>query len=75
MLFRSDNSRLDGMNFAPFGKVVSGMEIVDSFYNEYGEGAPGGKGPNQMKVQEQGNEYLKKDFDKLDYVKTARVLE
>ncbi len=70
-----DNTRLDGMNFAPFGKVASGMEVVDSLYKEYGEGAPRGKGPDQGKIQEQGNEYLKKDFDKLDYVKTARVLE
>jgi peptidyl-prolyl cis-trans isomerase A (cyclophilin A) len=71
----ADNNRLDGMGFAPFGKVVSGMDVVDALNGEYGEGAPRGRGPDQGRIQSEGNAYLKKDFDKLDYVKTARVLE
>ena len=35
-----DNAALDGQGFSPFGKVVSGMEVVDSLYAGYGEGAP-----------------------------------
>ena len=35
-----DNAGLDGQGFSPFGKVVSGMEVVDSLYGGYGEGAP-----------------------------------
>ena len=27
-----DNSRLDGMGFSPFGKVVEGMDVVDRIY-------------------------------------------
>src|SRR5215467_4494490 len=42
-----DNTNLDGMGFAPFGRVVSGMNVVDSLYAEYGEGAPRGRGPDQ----------------------------
>src|SRR5213596_1497254 len=36
----SDNSRLDGMGFSPFGRVVEGMDVVDRLYGGYGEGAP-----------------------------------
>jgi peptidyl-prolyl cis-trans isomerase A (cyclophilin A) len=69
----SDNTSLDRMGFAPFGKVLSGMEVVDRIYAEYGEGAPSGKGPEQGKIQFEGNTYLKAGFPKLDYVKTATI--
>jgi len=69
-----DNSRLDGMGFAPIGKVTSGMDVVDKLYGEYGEGAPAGRGPNQGLVQQEGNAYLKKDFPKLDYIKSATIV-
>jgi peptidyl-prolyl cis-trans isomerase A (cyclophilin A) len=68
-----DNAGLDGQGFSPFAKVVSGMEVVDSLYNGYGEGAPGGQGPNQGQIQMQGNMYLEKDFPKLDYIKKATI--
>jgi peptidyl-prolyl cis-trans isomerase A (cyclophilin A) len=69
-----DNSRLDRSGFAVFGQVISGMEVVDSLYKEYGEGAPRGKGPEQGRIQKEGNAYLIRDFPKLDYVITARVV-
>ena len=69
-----DNNRLDGMGFSPFGKVSEGMEVVDKINAEYGEGAPGGRGPSQQRVQMEGNAYLKKDFPNLDYIKSASVL-
>ena len=40
----ADNSRLDSMGFAPFGKVAKGMQVVESSYSGYGEGAPNGMG-------------------------------
>src|SRR5258708_14596117 len=55
-----DNSRLDGMGFSPFGKVTEGMDVVDKINGEYGDGAPMGKGPEQGRIQEQGNAYLQK---------------
>jgi peptidyl-prolyl cis-trans isomerase A (cyclophilin A) len=70
----ADNSRLDGMGFSPFGKVTAGMEVVDKINGEYGESSPHGKGPDQGRVQEQGNAYLKKDFPNLDYIKSATIL-
>jgi peptidyl-prolyl cis-trans isomerase A (cyclophilin A) len=69
----SDNKNLDGMRFAPLGQVVKGMDVVDSLYKGYGEGAPGGSGPNQGLIQSQGNAYLDTSFPKLDAIKTAVV--
>jgi peptidyl-prolyl cis-trans isomerase A (cyclophilin A) len=68
-----DNSNLDGMGFAPFGRVVSGMDVVDKLYAGYGEGAPSGAGPDQNRIQREGNAYLTKDFPKLDFVKKATI--
>ncbi len=70
----ADNSRLDSMGFAPFGKVVEGMKVVDAIEGMYGEGAPQGRGPAQGRIQSEGNAYLKADFPKLDYIKKATIL-
>jgi peptidyl-prolyl cis-trans isomerase A (cyclophilin A) len=69
-----DNTGLDGQGFSPFGKVTEGMDVVDKINGEYGEGAPGGNGPNQGRVQMEGNAYLKKEFPNLDYIKSAIIL-
>jgi peptidyl-prolyl cis-trans isomerase A (cyclophilin A) len=69
-----DNTSLDGQGFAPFGKVTQGMDVVDKINGEYGEGAPGGNGPDQSRIQGEGNAYLKKDFPNLDYIKSATVV-
>jgi peptidyl-prolyl cis-trans isomerase A (cyclophilin A) len=68
-----DNSALDRQNFSPFGRVTSGMEVVDALYNGYGEGAPRGQGPDQGRVQTEGNAYLTKSFPRLDFVKKATI--
>jgi peptidyl-prolyl cis-trans isomerase A (cyclophilin A) len=70
----ANNSSLDGMGFAPFGKVVAGMNVVDSINAEYGEGAPRGRGPDQGRLQREGNAYLKSAFPRMDYVKKATVV-
>jgi peptidyl-prolyl cis-trans isomerase A (cyclophilin A) len=62
-----DNARLDRMGFAPIGRVIDGMTVVDSLYSEYGEA------PDQHMIQTLGNSYLERMFPKLDYIKTARI--
>jgi peptidyl-prolyl cis-trans isomerase A (cyclophilin A) len=69
----ADNSQLDRQGFAPFGQVVSGMNVVDTLFSDYGEGAPSGRGPEQGRIQGEGNAYLKRDFPKLDYIKKATI--
>ena len=68
-----DNSNLD-YGFSPFAQVTEGMDVVDSLYKGYGEGAPNGRGPDQQRIVGQGNDYLKKEFPMLDYIKKARII-
>ena len=69
-----DNVKLDKMGFSPFGEVVEGIEVVEALFSGYGEGAPQGKGPDQDRIEKEGNAYLDRDFPKLDSIKTARIL-
>ena len=69
----ADNGRLDAMGFTPFGKVSKGMDVVNNLYKGYGEGAHSGMGPDQGRIQMEGNAYMKKDFPKLDWIKTATI--
>jgi peptidyl-prolyl cis-trans isomerase A (cyclophilin A) len=70
----ADNSALDSQGFAPFGQVVSGMNVVDSINAEYGEGAPRGRGPDQGRLQTEGNAYLARDFKRMDFIKKATIV-
>ena len=69
-----DNRNLDGMGFSPFGRVSEGMDLVEQLYSGYGEGAPHGRGPDQGRLQAEGNAYLEEEFPKLDYIRKATVL-
>lgn len=64
-----DNAFLDQSGFAPFGKVVEGMDVVDKINSEYGEK------PDQGQIQTRGNEYLNAKFPNLDGVKKATIVE
>lgn len=66
--FSDDNTRLDGMGFAPFAKVISGMDAIDKINAEYRER------PDQQRIQNEGNAYLDKAFPGLDSIKKATVL-
>jgi peptidyl-prolyl cis-trans isomerase A (cyclophilin A) len=62
-----DNSGLNRTGFAPFGKIISGMDVVDKIYSAYGER------PEQARIQTEGTAYLAKSFPKLDYIKKATI--
>jgi peptidyl-prolyl cis-trans isomerase A (cyclophilin A) len=67
----ADNSgSLDGQGFAPFGKVTSGMKVVNKLYGGYGEAVTS----LQPQIESQGNAFLKKRFPKLDSVIRARIV-
>ena len=71
----ADNARLDKSGFAPFGKVLdNGMDVVDHFFNAYGDGPPRGIGPEQNLIETRGNAYLESKYPRLDYIKTARIV-
>lgn len=64
----ADNSRLDGMGFAPFAEVVSGMDVVERITAQYGEA------PRQDLIQQLGNDYLEKQFPNLDFIDKATLI-
>jgi peptidyl-prolyl cis-trans isomerase A (cyclophilin A) len=63
----ADNQRLDNMGFAPFAKVISGMDVVQNLYTGYGER------PDQGLIEAQGNAYLQSQFPQLDYIRKATI--
>ena len=70
-----DNTRLDAQGFAPFGRIVEGMEsVVDSIYGGYGEESGGGvRQREQDSLVVRGNAYLDAAFPELDRLLRARV--
>ena len=64
-----ENSRLDASGFAPFGKVVEGMDVVDKLDGSYGEGLT----KLQGKIAEEGNAFLEKSYPNLDGIKKATI--
>lgn len=75
-----DNGRLDSMGFTPFGEVVGGpdgdgMSVIRTLYTGYGEGAPGGNGPDQSRVTNEGASYLLADFPLLSKILSVEALE
>jgi peptidyl-prolyl cis-trans isomerase A (cyclophilin A) len=63
----ANNPSLDGQGFAPFGQVISGLNVVESLYSGYGQT------PDQNQIQVQGNAYLQSQFPMLDYIQTAKI--
>jgi peptidyl-prolyl cis-trans isomerase A (cyclophilin A) len=71
----ADNQTLDSMGFAPFGKVVEGMDVVEKFYGGYRDGPPSGHGPDQSRITNEGNAYLDRSFPLLDSIKRAVIVQ
>jgi len=71
----ADNDRLDAQGFAPFGRVMEGMDVVDRLYAGYDESAGGGvRGGKQGRIIAEGNAHLDRDFPLLDHLVSARIV-
>src|SRR4029077_19474537 len=64
------NTSLDTQQFAPFGKVTTGMSVIGKLYAGYDDTPTN----DQPQIFQQGNAFLKKHFPKLDAILTARVV-
>jgi peptidyl-prolyl cis-trans isomerase A (cyclophilin A) len=64
----ADNSYLDADGFAPFGRVVAGMDVVEALH-----GYEKGKEPDQRRILREGNAYLEQEFPLLDVVTAATI--
>jgi peptidyl-prolyl cis-trans isomerase A (cyclophilin A) len=72
---RDNRETHDKEPFVPFGRIVEGMEVADALFDEYSETAGGGiRAGKQDPVFQGGNDYLRKNFPKLDYINSARVV-
>lgn len=72
---RRDNRVQDAQGFSPLGRVVEGMEVVDSLYSGYGETSGGGlRAGKQQAVMAGGNAYLDREFPRLDHLIRATIL-
>ena len=72
---RDNRDTHDKEPFVPFGRVIAGMDVADALFDGYGESAGGGiRAGKQEPVFEGGNEYLRRNFPKLDYIRTARIV-
>jgi cyclophilin family peptidyl-prolyl cis-trans isomerase len=71
-----DNTRNDSNPFAIFGKVMSGMEVLDSLYSGYGDRSGSGvRQHRQGKIVAGGNAYLDKEFPRLDHLIRAEIID
>ena len=72
---RDNREAHDKEPFVPFGHVIEGMDVADALFDEYGEAAGGGiRAGKQDPVFQGGNDYLRKNFPKLDYIKSATIV-
>lgn len=72
---RDNHETHDQEPFVPFGRVVSGMDVVDAWYGGYGENAGSGiRSGKQGPIFEGGNAWLDSQFPKLDRIRRVVVL-
>jgi peptidyl-prolyl cis-trans isomerase A (cyclophilin A) len=71
---RDNAATHDVVPFAPIGKVIEGMSVADALYADYGEQAGGGiRAGKQDPLFTGGNDYLQRNFPRLDYIIKATI--
>jgi homoserine O-acetyltransferase len=62
--------------FAPFARVIEGMDVVEKLYGGYGEHSGGGmRAGHQEEIFAGGNAYLDREFPKLDKLIRATIIQ
>jgi peptidyl-prolyl cis-trans isomerase A (cyclophilin A) len=70
----TDNSRNDTTGVVPFGRIVQGMEVLDSLYSGYGSNSGGGMRQGQQEaLLTGGNAYVDREYPRLDRLLRARI--
>ena len=65
-----DNSRLDSMGFAPFGVVVSGLDVAVNVHNP----TPGdSNGVDQGDYEKKGNSWIEEKYPGINFINRAVI--
>lgn len=64
-----DNNYLDKQGFAPIGRIVGGMDVLERIVDAHHEE------PKQGQLAQRGNAYLDGEFPDLTYISAVKVLE
>lgn len=71
----TDNSAThDTEPFTPFGRVIRGLDVVEAFNGEHGEGPGGIRAGRQDPFYAGGNAWLDAHFPRLDYIQRTEVV-
>lgn len=67
-----DNYRLDDMDFAPVGRVIQGMDILQRLYNPTPDSSGG---ISQGDLKRKGTPWARKTYPDIDLILSVRILE
>jgi cyclophilin family peptidyl-prolyl cis-trans isomerase len=70
---QDNSSTQDAQGFAPFGRVVEGMDVADKLYSEYGEAIGGIRAGHQEDAFNGGNAYFTSHYPNLDFIRRAVI--
>ena len=74
----ADNFFIDHRDIwaTPFGRVITGFDVVTNFFSGYQRHErDGGPTPQQGSIAREGNAYLEKNFPLLSEIKTVRLVQ
>jgi len=67
-----DNTSLDKQGFSPFGKVVSGMDVLTAIHNPTPNQSGG---VNQGSYEDKGNDWILKEYPGIDLIENTALFE
>jgi len=67
-----DNASLDRQGFSPFGKVVSGMQVLTAIYNPTPDSSGGA---NQHEYENRGNDWILETYPDIDLIENTALFE